>query len=136
MQEKWKIGQELPANTGDVRDAGSKRERDTGSMPGSGRSPGRGHGYPLQYSCLENPMNKGAWKATVYRVAKSWTRLKLLSMQGKKENARNQSVLENRGLGTEQLVPENWVYLLVFVKPIDTTMPNIGRRKYLLLLTS
>ena len=47
--------------------------RNTGSIPGSGRSPGRGYGTPLQYSCLENPIYKGAWRATVHRVAKSWT---------------------------------------------------------------
>ena len=51
---------------------------DTGDMaliPGSGISPGRGHGNPLQYSCLKNPMDRGAWQATVYGVAKSQTRL-------------------------------------------------------------
>ena len=44
---------------------------DAGSIPGSGRSPGGGHGYPLLYSCLENPMDRGAWQATVPKVAKS-----------------------------------------------------------------
>ena len=53
----------LPANAGD--------ERDTGLIPGLGRSPGEGRGNPLQYSCLENPMENGAWQATVHRVAKS-----------------------------------------------------------------
>ena len=48
---------------------------DLGSSPGSGRSPGEGNGYPLQYSCLENPTDGGAWWATVHGVAKSWTRL-------------------------------------------------------------
>ena len=48
---------------------------DLGSIPGLGRSPGEGHGNPLQYSCLENPMDRGAWWATVHRVAKSQTRL-------------------------------------------------------------
>ena len=43
---------------------------DTGSIPGSGRSPGGGHGNPLQYSCLENPTDRGAWQATVHGVAK------------------------------------------------------------------
>ena len=47
-----------PANAGD-----------SGSIPGSGRSPGRGHGSPLQYSCLRNPMDRGAWWATVHGVA-------------------------------------------------------------------
>ena len=47
----------LPAKAGDIRDMGS--------IPGSGRSPGGGHGNPLQYSCLENPMDRGAWWATV-----------------------------------------------------------------------
>ena len=61
-----------PANAGDVRDSGS--------IPGSGRSPGGGNGNPLQYSCLENPMNRGAWQATVQRIAKSQTQLKQLSM--------------------------------------------------------
>ena len=48
---------------------------DPGLIPGSGRSSGEGNGNPLQYSCLENPMNGGAWQATVHGVAKSWTRL-------------------------------------------------------------
>ena len=61
----------LPTNAGDIRDVGS--------IPGSGRSPGKGNGNPLQYSCLENPMDRGAWWATVHGVAKSWTRLKQLS---------------------------------------------------------
>ena len=49
--------------------------RDMGSVPGSGRSPGGGHGNLLKYACLENPMNRGAWWTTVHGVAKSWTRL-------------------------------------------------------------
>ena len=56
------------ANAGDIRDVGS--------IPGSGRSPGGGHGNLLQYSCLENSMDRGDWQATVHRVAQSWTRLK------------------------------------------------------------
>ena len=50
----------LPANAGDVRDLGS--------IHGSGRSPGGGHGNPLQYSYLDNPMDRGAWQATIHRV--------------------------------------------------------------------
>ena len=49
---------------------------DRGSIPGSRRSPGGGHGNPLQYSCLESPMDRGAWWAMVHRVTKSRTRLK------------------------------------------------------------
>ena len=49
--------------------------REAGALPGLGRSPGKGHGNPLQYSCLENPMDKGAQQATVHRVSKSLTRL-------------------------------------------------------------
>ena len=48
---------------------------DVGSIPGSGKSPGEGNGNPLQYSCLEDPMDRGAWWATVHGVTKSWTRL-------------------------------------------------------------
>ena len=62
------VEKNLPANAGDIRDVGL--------IPGSGRSPGGRHGNSLQYSCLENPMDKGAWLATVHKVAKSWTRLK------------------------------------------------------------
>ena len=51
-----------------VGDAG-----DMGSIPGSGRSPGGGNGSPLQHSCLKNPMDREAWRATVHRVAKRWT---------------------------------------------------------------
>ena len=49
---------------------------DVGSIPGPGRSPGGGHGNPLQYSCLENPMDREAWWATDPGVAKRWTQLK------------------------------------------------------------
>ena len=58
----------LPANTGGIKDAGL--------MLVSGRSPGGGNGNPLQYSCLENPMDRGAWQAIVHRVTKSRTQLK------------------------------------------------------------
>ena len=56
-----------------------RRLRDMGSIPGSGRSPGGGHGNPFQYSCLENAMDRGTWWATVHRIAKSQTQLKQLS---------------------------------------------------------
>ena len=48
---------------------------DPGLIPGSGRSPGEGNGYPLQYSCQENPKDRGAWRATVHGVTKSQTEL-------------------------------------------------------------
>ena len=60
-----------PANAGDVRDSGS--------IPRAERSPEEGNGNPLQYSCLENPMDRGAWRATVHGVAKCRTQLKRLS---------------------------------------------------------
>ena len=65
------VVKKLPANTGNIRDLDSIHR--------SGRLPGRGHDNPPQYSCLQNPMDRGAWWATVHKVAKSWTRLKRLS---------------------------------------------------------
>ena len=59
---------EPAANAGDIRDAGS--------IPGSGISPGEGNGYHLQYTCLENPMDRGAWWTTIHKAAKNQTRLK------------------------------------------------------------
>ena len=58
----------LPAHEGDARDVGL--------IPGLGRSPGGGHGNPLQYFCLENPVDRGAWWAMVHRIAKSQTELR------------------------------------------------------------
>ena len=58
----------MPTNSGDIRDVGL--------IPGPGRSPGGGHGNPLQYSCLENLMNRGDWRATVHRDAEPDTILK------------------------------------------------------------
>ena len=63
---RWLSGN-LPANAGDAGDMGS--------IPELGRSPERGHSNPLQYSCLENPMGREAWWATVHGVTKSWTQL-------------------------------------------------------------
>ena len=62
---QWLSGQESACNAGDAGDAGL--------IPGLGRSPGGGHGNPLQYPCLEIPMDRGAWQATIQRVAKSQT---------------------------------------------------------------
>ena len=55
----------IPANAGDIGDMGL--------TPGWGRSPGGGHGNPLQYSCLENPMDRGTWQTIVHRITKNWT---------------------------------------------------------------
>ena len=75
MKQRWESVQEKGAslvvlvvknpsdNVGDIRD--------DSSIPGLGRSPGGGHGNPFQYSCLENPMDRGAWRATVHRIAES-----------------------------------------------------------------
>ena len=64
----------LPANAGDARDMGSS--------PGLGRTPGEGNGNPQQYSCLENPIDRGAWWDMVHGVTKSWTQLKQLRTHG------------------------------------------------------
>ena len=75
MKQRWESVQEKGAslvvlvvknpsdNVGDIRD--------DSSIPGLGRSPGGGHDNPFQYSCLENPMDRGAWRATVHRIAES-----------------------------------------------------------------
>ena len=67
--------------------------RDLGLTPRWGRCPGDGNGYPLQYSCLENPMDRGAWWATVHNITKSWTRLKRLSAHTWTVNSWQSSVL-------------------------------------------
>ena len=78
-------GEILPANSGDTRD--------TGAIPGVGRSPGGGHRNPLQYSCLENATDRGAWRTVVSRVAKSQTWLKQLSMHAGILNLRSETKL-------------------------------------------
>ena len=80
----------MPVNAGDVRDVGS--------IPGLGRSPGGGHGNLLQYSCLENPMDRGAGWFTVHQVAKSQTQLKWLSTHTCTEcyDICYQNILDNR----------------------------------------
>ena len=71
---KYRVSQVvLPASTGDIRDVGS--------IPGSGRSLREGNSNPLQYSCLENPMDRGGWWATVHRVIKNQTQLEQVSRQ-------------------------------------------------------
>ena len=70
----WLSGKEFTCNAGTTGNAGW--------IPWSRKSPGGGHGNPLQYLCLENPMCKGAWGCTVHGVTKSWTQLKWLNMCG------------------------------------------------------
>ena len=65
--------------------ASASRQKGSGSITGLGRFPGGGHGKPLQLSCLENSMDRGAWAVTVHRVTQSQTQLKLLSMQAHNE---------------------------------------------------
>ena len=65
VKKKKKKKKNLPANAGDLRD--------TCLIPELGRTPGRGHGNPLQYSCLEKPIDRGAWRAIVHGVTRSWT---------------------------------------------------------------
>ena len=67
----WLSGKESASNAGAAGDSGL--------IPGSGRSPGEGNAKPLQYPCLENPMDREAWWATVHSVSSSWTRLKKLA---------------------------------------------------------
>ena len=101
-----------PANAGDIKD--------TILIPGSGRYPGGGYGNPLQYSCLENPMDRGAWWATVHRVTQSQTQRKQLSMQkmiGKRDRKRRQKI------GVEFfLITEYVSYTLILWIPRPKTM--------------
>ena len=80
------------ANAGDVGDAGS--------IPGRGRSPGGRHGSPLQYYCLENLTDRRAWRTTVYRVAKSWTRLKRFRTHTRTESKNIRLEVKSRSVMT------------------------------------
>ena len=108
----------LPANARDI---------DAGSIPGSGRSPGEGHGNPLQYSCLENSTDRGAWQATVHRVAKNRARLQRLS-----KHVQNKYIIAKLFLGVKPVAlkqehfcppedkwqcPETWVVTTLWVLP-------------------
>ena len=83
-------GKEATCNSGDIKDVGL--------IPGSGRSPGGGHANPLQYSGLENPKDRGAWRATVHTVTKSWTRLKRL-------NTHTHTVITHQQQGIKSTLP-------------------------------
>ena len=79
MQGDFTGGSEVKASACNVGDLGS--------IPGSGRCPGEGNGNPLQYSCLESPMDGGSWWAAVQGVSKSWTRLSNFKKKKKKDYA-------------------------------------------------
>ena len=85
----------LFANAGDIGDSGS--------IPGLGRSPGVGNGTPLQYSRLQNPMDRGAWQATVHAITKSWTQLKQFSTH-KVINCLNLNVVMSQGMERERRI--------------------------------
>ena len=94
------------ASAGDIRDMGS--------ISGLGRSPGGGHGNPPQYSCLENPMDRGGWWATVHGAAKSWTQLSSSAHTAKK---RGGEIARHRSKGTDcqlrKLSPRDPLYTMV-----------------------
>jgi len=80
--------------------AKAEDRRDSDLTPGLGRSPGGGHGNPLQYSCLQYPMDRGAWWSIVHRVAKNQIRLEQLNMHAhniKSMNSEQQIALPNVG---------------------------------------
>ena len=96
----------MPANAEGIRDVGS--------IPGSGRSLGEANGYPLQYSCLENPMDRGAWWTTVHGITKNQTQLKELSTahtHGQREHLRGRFRLRKR-VSTSFAVPPRETYLV------------------------
>ena len=104
----------LLANAGDIRDIGL--------IPGLGRSPGEGHDNPVQYFCLKNPMDRGAWRVVVHRVTKSWTQLKWLSMHAHWVSTRYQ--LERASLMAQMVknppaVQETWVRSLGQEDPLE-----------------
>ena len=104
LRRQWLFGH-ICASLGDapggsVSKESAASELDSGDMnviPGSGRSLGGGHGNPPQYSCMENPMDGGAWWAIVYRVAKNWIWLKWLSMHTRASLGQMRSILHLLG---------------------------------------
>ena len=83
-------------------------ERDLGLIPGSGRSPGKGNSYSLQYSCLENPMDRGGWQATVHGVTKSWTQLSNWHFHFQRKNYRINHHFTSRVITLFGLIMRIW----------------------------
>ena len=97
----------LPANAGDARD--------TSLIPGSGRCPGEGNDNTLQYSCLENPMDIGAWRATVHGVTKTQTRLSMhIRMHEAKK--KSTSVIRIRCQSTEEIGSNMYIIRYMFLE--------------------
>ena len=113
-----------PANAGD--------ERDMGLIPGLGRSPGGGHGNPLQYSRLENPMDRGAWQVTVHGIAKSQTQLQLLSTHCSTTTTGDN---ENSNSWCFRALSEAWCQVLyIYIDPyycikVSATMIPVSRMR-------
>ena len=104
-----------PANARDIRNAGS--------IPGLERSPGRGHGNPLQYSYLENLMDRGTCWTTVLSVAKTWTRLKQLSMHLFSRTASSSLLFSN--LRSHLTVIQRLIYIYIYFWQ-HRTSPNMA----------
>ena len=98
----------LSTNAGDLRVSGL--------IPMSGRSPGGGHGHPLQYSFLENPMDRGTWWATVHRVAQCQTRLKQPCMHNYRTRVRNKASYSTR---KQETVLQNQQHKQTSQRPTD-----------------
>ena len=116
--------------------------RNVGSLPGLGRSHGGGHGNPLWYSCLENPMDRGAWQATVPRVTKSWTQLRWLRVHAcsssiTEEHLRNSQIcalnntfLNNQWIKVEYTRSIKNILRLLKIKPQYTSTNEIQLKQY------
>ena len=108
----------LPANAGDVIDAGS--------IPGLGRFPGGGHGNPLRYFCLENPMNKGAWRDRVHRVAQSQRWLKQRGRQAGRQAGRHAESGLQMGFNEQQGSPRlSSLSICLVLREVPVLMPEL-----------
>ena len=106
---RWLSGKESAHHAGDAGD--------TGSVFGSGRAPGGGHGNPLRYSCLGNLMDRGGWQPEVYGVAQSWTRLKRLGSSSSSSSSSSRPGLGLSCVSVAQLC-------LILCDPMDCNPPG------------